>query len=82
MDWNNVNLTEQYERDQPLVDPLSFETLLLEITCNIPDINQASVRAHFEYRLHQIVTTAREVYYANEMSIVNQALKEKQDEEL
>lgn len=77
MDWNNVDLTEQYQRDQPLVDPLSFETLLLEITCNIPDINKASVRAHFEYRLHQIVTTAREVYYANEANIVNEAKGER-----
>ena len=28
MDWNNVNLSSGYERDQDIRDPLSFDVLL------------------------------------------------------
>lgn len=34
MDWKNIDLASNYERNQTFLDGYSFETLLLEIDCN------------------------------------------------
>ena len=36
-DWSNIDLTDNYERNLNLLEPYSFDTLLLEINCNIPN---------------------------------------------
>lgn len=44
MDWKNVDLDDGYERDQNILDPYDFDTLLLEISCNVRDINPETIR--------------------------------------
>ena len=73
MDWKNVNLENSYERDQPIIDPLSFDTLLLEISCNVREINAKTVMQQFEEDLQSRITSAREVMRNNLKNIVKNA---------
>tara|TARA_R110000787_G_scaffold196391_4_gene307725 strand:+ start:1361 stop:1603 length:243 start_codon:yes stop_codon:yes gene_type:complete len=65
MDWNNINLKSSYERDQNIIDPLNFDTLLLEVDCNIRDITKEAITKQFEADLQNRITSAREVFAAN-----------------
>jgi len=79
MDWNNIDLKNQYERSQNIIDSLSFETILLEISCNVQDINASTVMAQFEADLQIRVKSARDVMRANLQNIVNDALEYRND---
>lgn len=74
MNWNDINLNSSYERAQPIIDSLSFDTLLLEINCNIKDINEAAIRAQFEEDLRNRIINAKEVFEANLNNIVSEAI--------
>jgi hypothetical protein len=73
INWKNVNLSDSYERSQPIIDPLSFDTLLLEINCNLPQINAATVRKQFEEDLKSRIESAREVFENNLQNIIDNA---------
>ena len=78
MNWNNLDLSEDsHERDANLVDPLTFDGLLLEIHCNIKEINQETVKFQFikdmQYRLEE----AQSIFNSNIDNIVKQAKKER-----
>ena len=73
MDWNNVNLKSQFERSQNIIDALSFDTLLLEISCNVREINKETVLAQFELDLKNRIESAREVMLLNLDNIVKDA---------
>lgn len=77
MDWTNVDLEDGYERDQNILDPYNFDTLLLEITCNVRDINPETVRAQFETTLKSKIDSAMEVFANNFENIIKQASKER-----
>jgi hypothetical protein len=77
IDWNNVDLDSPSESDSNLIEPLTFDALLLEISCNLPDINPATVRAQFYQDLHSRVIEAREIFEANLANIVAHARKER-----
>jgi len=34
MDWNNIDLSSNYELSRDFLDGYSFDTLILELTCN------------------------------------------------
>lgn len=78
MNWNNIDLTSGYERDQNILDGYSFDTLLLEVSCNVKDINAQSVHEQFEKSLKNNIDSAREVFAANLKNIVLQAKKERE----
>jgi hypothetical protein len=78
MDWKNVNLTSSYERDQDILDPYSFDTLLLEIHCNLPVIDETTVRSHFRQTMADKFRSAHEVFESNLKNIVKQAKKERE----
>lgn len=73
MNWKNVNLKDSYERSQNIIDPLSFETLLLEVECNIREINAETIRAQFEGDLKSRIKSAREVFNNNLSNILKEA---------
>lgn len=79
MNWSNVDLTDGYERDQNIIDPLSFDILLLEISCNIrtENLNEAGITKQFETTLQSKIDSAREVFQANLQNIIKQAKKER-----
>ena len=77
MDWTNVNLNDKYERDQNIIDPLSFETLLLEISCNVREITKENIVKQFEEDLQSRIQSAREVLHANLDNLFNEAEKDR-----
>jgi hypothetical protein len=77
MDWNNVDLNSGYEREQNILDPLSFDTFLLEISTNIRNINTEAVVAEFNKRLDSRVQEAKDIFKSNLENIVKQAQKER-----
>ena len=74
MDWTNINLNSSYERAQNIIDPLSFDTLLLEVGCNIKDITKEAIAKQFEDDLQSRITSAREVFAANLGNIRREAI--------
>lgn len=78
-DWDNVDLTNGLERDRNLIEKLTFDDLLLEIGCNLPEINADTVTAQFEEDLRTRIDEAREIFRANLENIVAQARKERED---
>lgn len=81
MNWNNINLENEYEASQNILEPYKFSTLLLEINCNIrlENINKEEVIKHFEKELNAKIREAREIFKSNLENIVNHAIKEKND---
>lgn len=77
MDWTNVNLLSAYERDQNIIDPLNFDTLIMECHCNLREINESTVKAQFEEDLRSRITSAREILENNLKNIVKQVNKER-----
>lgn len=73
MDWNNINLKDNYERNQNIIDPLSFDTLLLEISCNVREINKENVLKQFETDLKSRIESAREIMLSNLDNIIKDA---------
>lgn len=77
INWKNVDLTNRYERDQNLLDPYDFDTLLLEVNCNLKTINHETVRAQAMESIKAKYKTAIEILDANLNNIVKEALKER-----
>jgi len=77
IDWSNVDLTSGYERDQNIIDPLSFDTLLLEIGCNCKDIDHKAIVKQFNDDLTSRIESAKEVFNANLKNIIKQAKTER-----
>ena len=76
MNWSNVDLNS-HEVDSALIDELTFETLLLEINCNIRDINKITVREQFESDLNNRIEEAKSIFESNLNNIVKKAKKER-----
>ena len=77
MNWTNVNLTDQYERDQNLLDPYDFDTLLLEISTNIREITPETVKAQALLSIKSKYETALEILENNLQNITEQAQRER-----
>lgn len=78
MNWENVNLESKYERSQNILDGYSFDILLLEISCNIKNINKDTIKKQFEESLKMKIDSAKEIFEANLDNIVKQAIKERE----
>ena len=78
MNWNNIDLKDgSYERDANLIDPLTFDTLLMEINCNVSDINAVTVAKQFNEDMERIIEDAKSVFNSNYENILKQAKKER-----
>lgn len=75
MNWNNVDLKSDYERNQDFLDGYSFETLLLEISCNLREINKETVLKQFEIELQNRIRMAREIINSNLDNILSDAIE-------
>lgn len=76
MDWKNVNLKSVYERDQNILDPISFDSLILEINCNLPVKSKEEIKKQFERSLQAHIVSAREIFKNNLQNIVDYANSE------
>ncbi len=72
-DWKNIDLNSPSERALNIIEPLSFENFLLEIDCNLPKINEKTVRAQFEEDLARRIKDARWVFEHNLNNFVKYA---------
>lgn len=79
IDWNNVNLDSPSESSRNLVEGLTFDTLLLEINCNLREINAETVTAQFEIDLQSRISEARDIFRMNLKNIVRHAKKEREE---
>ena len=78
MNWKNIDLTDNTERDLNILDPYSFNILLLEIDCNVKLINKETVRNQFKTELKRKTVEAIEIFNNNLDNIVKQAKIERQ----
>lgn len=77
MDWNNVDLNSPSESGSCLVDPYTFDSLLLEIECNLPEINLVTVREQAMNSIQSRYEEAIDILTSNLINITNHALKER-----
>lgn len=80
MDWYNIDLTLAYERDQCLIDPLTFEILLIEIGCNLLEITAETVTEQFEEDLRTRVDEARSIFKSNLVNIIKYAQEQRNND--
>lgn len=76
--WSNIDLNSPCQRDLNLIEGLTFEDFLLEINCNLPEINAKTVLAQFEEDLAQRIKDARWVFEQNLNNLVEYANKERE----
>jgi len=77
MNWKNVNLKSSFECSQDILDGYDFETLLLEISCNLPVINEETVKAQAMHSIKCKYETAIQILNDNLNNIVNHAINER-----
>lgn len=79
MDWSNVDLNSN-EVESDILSPYTFKILLLEIDCNLPEINENSVRQQFLTELEAKVSEAKKIFEANISNIVEHAIAYREEE--
>ena len=77
MDFLNINLNNDHERNLDILDGYNLETLFLEISCNLREINEETVKKQFYESLNSKIQTAKEIFNANLQNIVKYAQKER-----
>ena len=75
MNWKNIDLKSPYESSQNILDNYDFDTLLLEISCNIKDISKESIKKHFESVLKLKIESAKTVFNDNLDNILKEAIE-------
>ena len=75
MNWKNVNLNSNYESSQNILDGYNFDTLLLEISCNLKEINESTVKAQAMLSIKQKYDTAIEILNDNLANITKKAIE-------
>ena len=77
MDYFNIDLKSDYERNTDSLDGYNLETLFLEISCNLREINEETVKKQFYESLNSKIQTAKEIFNANLQNIVKFAKEER-----
>jgi len=77
IDWNNIDLDSPSEASHNIIEGLTFDALLLEINCNLRDINAETVTEQFETDLQSRIREARDIFRMNLKNIVRHARKER-----
>ena len=77
MDYLNINFSNDHERNSNLLDSYDFETLFLEISCNLREINEETVKQQFYESLNSKIQSAKDIFNANLKNIVKYAHEER-----
>lgn len=75
--WSNIDFSNPRERNLNVIEGLTFEDLLTEINCNLPEINASTVTEQFEKDLKNRIEEARWVFNSNLKNIIRQGNKER-----
>ena len=65
MDYLNINFSSDDERNFNILDGYDFETLFLEISCNLTEINEETVKQQFYESLNSKIQSAKDIFNAN-----------------
>ena len=79
INWDNVNLENEYFASRNFLEPYSFDTLLLEIDCNLREINKETVKAQAMEVINAKYREAIEILNSNLDNIINKAIRDKND---
>ena len=77
MDYLNINLNSDHERNADILDGYNLETLFLEISCNLREINEETVKKQFYESLNSKIQSAKDIFNANLKNIVKYAQEER-----
>ena len=77
MDYLNINLNNDHERNSNILDGYNLETLFLEISCNLREINEETVKKQFYESLNSKIQSAKDIFNANLQNIVKYAQEER-----
>ena len=77
MDYSNIDFNSDYERNSNLLDGYDFDTLFLEISCNLREINEETVKQQFYESLNSKIQSAKDIFNANLKNIVKYAQEER-----
>ena len=77
MDYLNIDFNSDSERNSNLLDAYDFETLFLEISCNLTEINEETVKQQFYESLNSKIQSAKDIFNANLKNIVKYAQEER-----
>ena len=77
MDYFNIDLNSDSERNTDILDGYNLDTLFLEISCNLREINEETVKQQFYESLNSKIQTAKEIFNANLQNIVKYAQEER-----
>ena len=77
MDYLNINLNNDHERNTNILDGYDLETLFLEISCNVTEVNEETVKAQFYESLNSKIQSAKDIFNANLKNIVKYAQEER-----
>ena len=80
INWDNINLKDGYERNLNMLDPYDFDTLLLEVNCNLREINRETVAAQFNEVLESKIATARSIFKSNLDNIIKNAIEYREND--
>jgi 2-hydroxy-3-keto-5-methylthiopentenyl-1-phosphate phosphatase len=79
IDWNNIDLTDNHKRNLKILEPYTFDTLLLEVNHNIrsEDLSRESVKAQAMEQIKAKYDEAVEILNSNLDNLTKQAIKER-----
>lgn len=77
MDYLKINLNNDHERNTDILDGYDLETLFLEISCNLREINEETVKQQFYESLNSKIQSAKDIFNANLKNIVKYAQEER-----
>lgn len=77
MDYLNIDLNSDYERNADILDGYNLDTLFLEISCNLIEINEETVKHQFYKSLNSKIQTAKDIFNANLQNVVKYAQEER-----
>ena len=77
MNYLNIDLSNDYERNTDILDGYDLETLFLEISCNLTEINEETVKQQFYESLNSKIQSAKDIFNANLKNIIKYAQEER-----
>ena len=80
MDYLNINLSNDHERNTDILNGYNLDTLFLEISCNLREINEETVKQQFYESLNSKIQSAKDIFNANLKNIVKYAQEERATE--
>lgn len=76
MNWNNVDLNS-HEVESNLLESYTFSILLLEVNCNVKEINRETVKAQAMESINAKYKESIEILEANLDNITKKAIEER-----